>query len=229
MRICIDPGHGGTDPGAEGFGLLEKNVSLDIAFKLRQFLEQENIEVVMSRDMDQTLQPADRVKLINQLGADYVISIHCNGGPVSAKGVETIYGYGNDDGKRLAENILDQIASLGIERRRAYYKLNAKREDYFYIIREVEPVSIIVETGFITNPSDNHLLSQNSFRKKIANAIATGIYNSIDLKPGAGHWAQQYFERLKQEGLVLDDHVLDSGVTWAEFSAVMARLLDKLV
>ncbi len=229
MRICIDPGHGGTDPGTEGFGITEKNIVLDIAVKLAKLLEQEGMEVILTRDRDVTLTPNERTDLINRSQCDMVVSIHCNGGPVSAKGVETIYGYGSEEGKKLAENILEQIVKLGVKRRRAYYKLNAKREDYYFIIREVEPVSVIVECAFLTNPSDNRLLSSNSFRKKVANAIATGIFDTLGTDySGKKHWADEYYERIRKEGLVTDEHMLDDEVTWGEFAVVLTRLLDRM-
>src|SRR5690554_2859685 len=114
MRICIDPGHGGDDPGLQAFGISEKNVNLDIAVKLKLLLEHEGTEVVLTRDKDETLEPAERVNRINQSGADYVISIHCNGGPVSAKGVETVYGHSSQEGKELAESILKEVSNLEI-------------------------------------------------------------------------------------------------------------------
>jgi len=229
MKICIDPGHGGVDPGAEAFGIMEKNVALDIAIKLKKLLEMENIEVVLTRDRDVTLTPENRIKLVNQLECEMVISVHCNAGPVSGKGVETIYGYGSQKGEKLANNILDQIVKLGVTKRKAYYRLNAKREDYYYMIREIKPVSVIVETAFLTSPSDNKLLSLNSFRKKLANAIATGIFNTIGMEHlEEEHWAKEYFEKIKKEGLVLNEHLLDEGVTWGEFSVVLTRLLDRM-
>jgi N-acetylmuramoyl-L-alanine amidase len=229
MRICIDPGHGGDDLGVQAFGINEKNVNLDIAIKLQQLLEHEGTEVVLTRDKDETLEPAERVKRINLSGADYVISIHCNGGPVSAKGVETVYRHNSQAGKELAESILREISNLGIARRRAYNKLNAKREDYSFVVREAEMTAVLVETAFITNPSDNHLLSRNPFRKKIANAIATGIYNIVQINEQKGsHWALPFFNLIREEGLVQDQHPLEKEVSWGELSMVLARLLEKL-
>ena len=229
MRICIDPGHGGDDPGLQAFGITEKNVNLDIAFKLKQLLEHNGTGVVLTRDKDETLEPAERVERINQSGADYTISIHCNGGPVSAKGVETVYGHNAQTGKELAESILREISNLGIARRRAYNKLNAKREDYSFVIREAQMTAVLVETAFITNPSDNHLLSRNPFRKKIANAIATGIYNTVQInEQKSSHWALPFFNQIKEEGLVQDQYPLEKEVSWGEFSMVLARLIEKI-
>jgi N-acetylmuramoyl-L-alanine amidase len=229
MKICIDPGHGGNDPGLQAFGIVEKNVNLDIAIKLKQFLEHEGTDVLLTREKDETLEPADRVSRINESGADYVISIHCNGGPVSSKGVETVYGHNSQAGKDLAESILKEISNLGIARRRAYNKLNAKREDYYFVIREAQMPAVIVETAFITNPSDNHLLSQNPFRKKIANAIAIGIFNTVQIKEQkSSHWAVPFFDLIREEGLVQDQYPLEKEVSWGEFSMVLSRLLEKL-
>ncbi len=229
MKICIDPGHGGDDPGLQAFGIMEKNISLDIAVKLNQLLEHEGIEVILTRDRDETLEGAERVKRINQSEADYAISIHCSGGPVSAKGVETVYGYSSLAGKEMAESLLKEISNLGVVRRRAYSKLNARREDYHFFIRETEVTTVLVKTAFITNPSDNHLLSQNPFRKKIANAIATGIFNTIEISRQEGsHWAAPFFEGIKEEGLVQDEYPLDKVVSWGELSMVLSRLIEKL-
>ncbi len=228
MKICIDPGHGGDDPGLQAFGIMEKNINLDIAVKLKQLLEHERIDVVLTREKDDTLEPAERINRINQSEADYAISIHCNGGPVSEKGVETVYGHSSSAGKELAESILKEISNLGIVRRRAYNKLNAKRKDYSFIIRETGIPVVLVETAFITNPSDNHLLSQNPFRKKIANAIATGIFNTIEIcQQKSSHWALPFFNGIREEGLVHDEYPLDKQVSWGELSMILFRLLEK--
>jgi len=229
MKICVDPGHGGDDPGLQAFGLMEKNVCLDIAVKLKELLEHENVQVVLTRNRDETLEPSERTERINRSGADYAISIHCNGGAVSAKGVETVYGQGTSAGKEMAESILKEIANLGVEKRRAYSKLNAKREDYYFFIRETSVTTVLVKTAFLTNPSDNRMLSQNSFRKKIANAIATGIFNIIEInEQKGGHWALPYYTGLKEEGLIRDEYPLDKSVSWGELSMVLYHLLEKL-
>ena len=89
--------------------------------------------------------------------------------------------------------------------------------------------AVLVETAFITNPSDNHLLSRNPFRKKIANAIATGIYNTVKIKEQKRtHWAVPFFDLIKEEGLVQDQYPLEKEVSWGEFSMVLSRLIERL-
>ncbi len=229
MRICIDPGHGGDDPGLQAFGITEKNVNLDIAVKLKLLLEHGGTKVVLTRDRDETLDITERINRINQSKADYAVSIHCNGGPVSAKGVETVYGCESPEGKELAESILEELSGLGITKRRAYNRLNARREDYYPIIRETRITTVLVETAFITNPSDNQLISRNSFRKKVANAIAMGIYNVAKLNgQKVSHWATPFFDQLKEEGIVKEQYPLEKAVSWGELSMVLACLLKRI-
>lgn len=229
MKICIDPGHGGDDAGLQAFGITEKNVNLDIAVKLKSLLEHGGTEVVLTRDKDETLDTADRINRINQSGADYAVSIHCNGGPVSAKGVETIYGHASREGKELAESVLGELSDLGITKRRAYNKLNARREDYYPIIRETQIATVLVEVAFITNPSDNQLISRNSFRKKIANAIAMGIYNIAEADvQRVSHWALPFFDQLREEGIVKEQYPLEKAVSWGELSMVLVHFLKRV-
>ena len=92
IRICLDPGHGGSDPGAVGFGLLEKDMNLDIALRLRDLLEADTAdtfgggewEVLMTRSTDVDVSLAQRVQLANAWPADRFVSIHCNGFSSSA-------------------------------------------------------------------------------------------------------------------------------------------------
>ena len=79
MKIFIDPGHGGTDPGASGHGLKEKNVVLDLALALAKQLEAYNCQIKLARDKDVTLSLSDRTKAANDWGADFYFSIHING------------------------------------------------------------------------------------------------------------------------------------------------------
>ena len=81
-KIFIDPGHGGTDPGAVGNGLQEKNLTLSIATQIRDMLvsEYENVEVRMSRTGDTTLSLTERTNMANSWGADYFLSVHINAG-----------------------------------------------------------------------------------------------------------------------------------------------------
>jgi len=92
-KVVIDPGHGGKDPGAIGYqGVKEKNIVLDIAFSIREELENNGIEVVMTRDRDIFVPLAKRAKIANQSNADFFISIHANAAKQHrAGGIEIFY------------------------------------------------------------------------------------------------------------------------------------------
>ncbi len=91
-RIMIDPGHGGKDSGAAGFGLREKDIVLDVARRVRQLLKKEGYEVLMTRSKDVFIPLEERTALANTKGADLFLSIHVNAHPKPwVKGVETFY------------------------------------------------------------------------------------------------------------------------------------------
>lgn len=176
MKICIDVGHGGKDFGAVGYGLYEKDVNLDISIRLEKLLKKKGYEVVMTRREDITLSPKERVKKINDLKCDLVISLHNNGSKNNkANGCEVIYPYKSLIGRYLSRNIMLNISNIGFKSRRVYYRLNSKGTDYYYIIREIKTLSVIVECAFITNYKDNMLLRQSFVRNLIAEAIAYAI------------------------------------------------------
>ncbi|KPU27909.1 hypothetical protein TR13x_00725 [Caloranaerobacter sp. TR13] len=182
MKICIDAGHGGRDFGAAGYGLSEKDVNLDISIRLEKLLKKKGYQVVMTRRKDITLSPKERIKKINDLKCNLVISIHNNASNnKKANGCEVIHPYKSVIGRELSRDILFNISSLGFTARRVYYRLNSRREDYYYILREIETLSIIVECAFITNYKDNMLLSQDFVRNRIAEAIAKAVirYNNF--------------------------------------------------
>src|SRR3954465_4722822 len=90
MKLYLDPGHGGQDPGAQGHGLDEKDVTLAISLKIRSILQNdyENIDVKMSRSSDTTKSLSQRSSEANAWGADFFLAIHINSGSSSAQGYE---------------------------------------------------------------------------------------------------------------------------------------------
>lgn len=104
LRIILDPGHGGDDPGAHGKkGTLEKNVTLEIALKVRKMLQKNTTyEIFMTREKDTTLQLLDRTKFANRLNGDLFVSIHANASPKStSKGISTYFLNNADDQESL--------------------------------------------------------------------------------------------------------------------------------
>ena len=108
--VYIDPGHGGTDPGASGNGIVEKTLVLNVALKLKEKLEANGIKVIMSRTSDVYVSLEDRSKGANNAKPDLFISIHINSaGATSASGIETYY-YKSID-KPLAQSIQSSLIS----------------------------------------------------------------------------------------------------------------------
>lgn len=186
-KVCIDPGHGGTDPGAVGWDgdayPNEKDFTLDIALRLRDLLENEGIEVVMTREEDIDVDLQTRSDIANNNSSDIFVSIHINSGVVSAHGTETFYydhlnipnpevgqaGYG------LAYNIQKElVAEIGLTDRRTegdfeYYGY------HLYVLSHTDMPAALTEVAFISNPTEFELLSNPSFRQKAAQGIANGI------------------------------------------------------
>lgn len=158
MAVIIDPGHGGRDPGANGNGLQEKDLALQISLYQRDRLKELGIPVSMTRNKDITLDPRERAKAVRQSGARYCISNHINAG--GGVGAEVIYSIHADG--RLANSVLDALVAVGQPRRRAYTRTMRNGRDYYYMHRDTGMTeTLIVEYGFIDHPEDAKRLKAN--------------------------------------------------------------------
>ena len=206
--VVLDPGHGGSDSGALGYGMQEKNLTLKIAKYCREELEQySGVKVYMTREDDRylgdsagdaTSDLANRVNKAAQWGADLLVSIHINAG--GGNGVEVYYPNTNlnasigSQGEKAAEKIQKELVALGLNNRGIHirntindeYK-DGSKQDYYGIIRRSKLAGfpgIIVEHAFIDNAEDAKLLQNESFLKKCGIADATGIANYFGLQKG---------------------------------------------
>lgn len=175
LVIVIDPGHGGSDPGASGYGEVEKELVLDISKRLEKRLVNSNYGVLMTRTDDTYPTLDERVKLANESGANAFVSIHVNAfTSSSAHGTETFWNATNasSDSKLLAEEIQKQlVAALGT------YNRGVNGKQGFKVIKDTEIPSVLVEVAFVSNPNEAQLLSDPAFRQKAADAIYNGIIN----------------------------------------------------
>lgn len=172
-KIFIDAGHGGSDPGALGNGLKEKDIVLSIAQKLTDLFKAKGIQVSNSRYTDTSVGLAERAEMANNWGADLFISIHANAldGSGSAYGTEC-YTYPNStaENKRLSADICSSISSnLGTYNR-------GHREADFAVLRLTKMPAVLIETAFIDNAQDAYKL-QNK-QDEFASAICTAIIGS---------------------------------------------------
>ncbi|WP_078551206.1 N-acetylmuramoyl-L-alanine amidase CwlD [Bacillus alkalicellulosilyticus] len=184
--IVVDPGHGGLDGGATSKeGLLEKEVTLDIAFQLRDYLQEAGALVLMTREEDRDLADDDvrrvrdrkvqdlkrRVDMVNDSDADMFISIHLNAIPSPKwSGAQTFYNRSFDENKNMAKFVQDEL-----RRNLENTTREAKPINNVFLIRKAEIPGVLVEVGFLSNPQEANLLSQKDYQQKVAASIYQGL------------------------------------------------------
>lgn len=187
--VVIDSGHGGNDPGKIGInGSLEKDINLQIAKKLKAYLEASDVTVIMTREMDQGLyQESDshkkiadmrnRCNLINDAKPDLVVSIHQNSYHEEAiSGGQVFYYKSSVKGKRLAELLQKRFDFvLGKDNRRL-----AKPNGSYYLLLHVKQPIVIVECGFLSNWKEAAALSEDEYQERMAWTIHMGIMEFLN-------------------------------------------------
>jgi N-acetylmuramoyl-L-alanine amidase len=167
--IVIDAGHGGYDRGGvPGQRISEKDKTLDVAQRLKRILQADGYRVIMTRDSDVFIPLPTRVAIANsQRGASFV-SIHFNcASRAGANGIETYY-YRSDSAS-LAQSIHRNVLSGAPTENRGI------RRRGFYVLRRTAIPSVLVECGFLTNPTEGSLALTANYRQKLAEQIARGI------------------------------------------------------
>ncbi|MGV3463808.1 MAG: N-acetylmuramoyl-L-alanine amidase, partial [Heyndrickxia sp.] len=182
MKLYIDAGHGGADPGATSNGLREKDLTLDIALKLQSILvnNYENIHVLLSRTEDVTKSLSQRTNEANTWGADFYLAIHINAASnEEAQGYED-YIYtslpSTSSTSKFREIIHEEVIKLNQLNNRG------KKKADFYVLRESTMPAMLSENGFISNKHDASLMKQDSWRKQVALGHANGIVKAFGLK-----------------------------------------------
>jgi len=179
LVICIDPGHGGGDPGAcnRSMGLQEKEITLDISLRLAGMLRKAGWNVVMTRTTDRDVSYAgssdsrelgDRVQIANQTNSHIFVSIHIDANTSSDANGSTTY-YSRDDSQSLANHI--QASLVQANGRRDW----GVRNRSFFVIRHTKMPAVLVECAFISNPYEASLLATPQFRQQCANGIFNGL------------------------------------------------------
>lgn len=151
--IIIDPGHGGRDPGAQAFGVKEKDWNLKMSLYQYDRLKSLGAKVAITRTTDQTLDPNPRAQLIKNK-YDYCISNHFNAFNSQARGVETIHSIFAKDhfARKLAEAI---VSETGLPMRRVFSRKNDQGRDWYFMHRLTgRTQTVIVEYGFLDNRQD---------------------------------------------------------------------------
>ena len=174
MRICIDAGHGGKDPGAIGhdpFQLMEKDFNLACAEYLDGHLRTLGHEVIMTRRRDRYLALESRASFANQLGADFFVSIHANASAsAQSEGMEVFHFPGSVAGKKGAEKILNNMIATFPN-----HKNRGVKEANYVVLRLTDMPAVLIESEFLTNPKQLAFLADAGNQNALAQAIANGI------------------------------------------------------
>ena len=211
--IVLDPGHGGRDPGAIGRnGIREKQLTLDIALRLREILERDGFRVIMTRSDDTFISLQRRAEIANEANADLFVSIHANAS--KRKGISGFEVYylsdATDDHARALESVengdlpvdtkarmsadtqvivwdllnsayrtqsrdLADAVCRGLRSVRVPFENRGVKSARFAVLKGSRMPAVLIEVGFITNPSEGSSLKMPGYRQRLADGIRHGI------------------------------------------------------
>lgn len=190
-KVCvvIDAGHGGIDPGKVGINnALEKDINLQVALLVKQYLEAEDIEVVMTRETEDGLYDDDasnkkvqdmkqRIAIMDEVKPDLTVSIHQNSYPEEyVHGGQVFYYTGSKEGQALAEKIQNQL----IEKVDPENTRQIKANNSYYLLKKTNVPIVIVECGFLSNQAEAQKLCTPEYQERLAWAIHVGILQYIN-------------------------------------------------
>jgi N-acetylmuramoyl-L-alanine amidase len=193
--VVVDPGHGGTDEGADGHGLKEKNITLDLAHRIIPKLNALGFTAILTREADQFVSLPDRVAIANAVPGAIFISLHCNfSDNVNARGIEVYRCDSKSDAfnirvslttgnaeaigdveSRLAQALGDSVMQ------RLHCETRGLKIANFYVVRNIGFPAVLVECGFLSNADDAKQLADETYREKLAQALTAGVaaYRSL--------------------------------------------------
>lgn len=180
--IVIDPGHGGEDPGKVGVNdILEKDINLQISMKVRDLLEEVGITVVMTREDDKVPDRkkedlGERVELINKTKPTLALCIHQNSYTTpDIFGAQVFYHTKTEEAEDIATLVQESMRAIDPNNKR-----EIKENDTYYMLKFSEVPTIIVECGFLTNPTEAQKLTTEEYQNEVAFAICEGIVKWLD-------------------------------------------------
>lgn len=195
--VILDAGHGGEDPGAvsDYSGLKEKDVNLNIVMLVKNLLEKDNYNVILTRDSDQLVYDTEtrnilqkrredltrRKKIMDEAGANIVVSIHLNKfAQTQYHGAQTFFPPNSPDSQKLANEIQNSIR-LNVDNENDRVALVKK--DQIMILKNLKTTTVIVECGFLSNANEEKKLGSEEYQNKLAAAIKGGIDNYFKANP----------------------------------------------
>ncbi|MBQ8804362.1 MAG: N-acetylmuramoyl-L-alanine amidase [Tyzzerella sp.] len=178
VSIVVDPGHGGNDGGTSSTDgtVIEKEINLSIASEVQALLKKHGVEVTMTRDYDVYMSLDERVVAANQTNADFFVSLHCNyyEGDASIDGLEAFYCSNAAGSQKFAESIADaakQIDEIAVR---------GATQNNYYVTKHTSMDAVLIEMGFLSNPTECEKLTSSDYQKVLAQAIVDGILQVFD-------------------------------------------------
>ncbi|MBH8597193.1 MULTISPECIES: N-acetylmuramoyl-L-alanine amidase [unclassified Thermoactinomyces] len=211
--MVIDPGHGGKDSGATGFGLNEKDVVLELSKKINDhFGKYQDVTVSLTRWDDRFIELNERADFANKRNCDLFISIHNNSASPSANGFESyIHPNASSSTVRYQDEIHKHIMQYLTQ-----YQIHdrGKKQANFAVLRETSMPAILLENLFISNQRENELLRDSSFLDGLANAIVEGVASVFQLRKKPAMY------RITVDGQAVYDTAYESKIVDAVLEAV---------
>ena len=181
--IIIDAGHGGKDGGAEIEGVKEKDINLNIAFALKNAIEEKGANVILTRNSDKDLSDENakrrkksdfdkRIEIINNTNPDIYLSIHQNiFASTKYRGAQVFYVTSNHNNKILAEHLQKELNEFTKTNRKSK-KMTGK-----YMYDKLNPTGVLIECGFLSNYFDRTNLLNENYIKKLSAKITEALIN----------------------------------------------------
>ena len=178
--IVLDAGHGGKDDGAVNSKIIESDLNLVLVKKLEKELVSQGATVYLTREDENDLSTTtvnrkrndlyNRAKYIDKISPDMYISLHLNSSPSpSWRGLQIFYTSKNEKNKLIAETITNHLKEKMSNIR------EIKKDNTYYMYKHISSPGILIEAGFISNPSDNYLLRNEEYQDKLIILISEGI------------------------------------------------------
>ncbi|MBE5865417.1 MAG: N-acetylmuramoyl-L-alanine amidase [Lachnospiraceae bacterium] len=187
--VVLDAGHGGVDPGKIGINqVLEKDLNLAITLRVKEYLEAQDIQVVLTRETEEGLYDADasnkkvqdmkrRIEIIEQTAPALTVSIHQNSYPEEyVNGAQVFYYTGSREGQKVAELLQKSL----VERLDPDNHRQIKANDSYYLLKKTSTPIVIVECGFLSNSAEAAKLCDEEYQDRVAWAVHMGILQYLN-------------------------------------------------
>lgn len=204
VKVFLDAGHGGRDPGAMGNNLKEKDRALSYTLEIGKELDKHGIDVYYSRTDDEFVELIDRANRANGLGVDMFVSLHLNSfSKPEAQGFEIYHFPGSSEGYALSKDIHFEILTNNL-----LTKDRGVKSGNFAVLRRTRMKSCLIELGFISNIEDVTLLGDR--QSEVVEAISKGILKNLGIKyikeelemlDKPSNWAKNW-DKATEEGIV---------------------------